>query len=253
MTDRPTSSYAALTGGADGSHPDERPVGAATPDESATGATGQPRWPRVVIVTGTLLALLLLAAAGGVVLGRSGSDGLAVPPADSVDVGFLQDMSVHHENAVQMAAWARDNSADPAVRQLAYDIESGQTAQVGQMRGWLVLWGAPAQSLSGYMRWMTDAEMGMGHTADGVARMPGMASSDDLARLRGSVGPAADVMFLQLMLRHHEGGVPMLGYAMERAARAEVRNLARQMLTAQTAESQVMRQMLTERGAAPLS
>ncbi|QJY47893.1 DUF305 domain-containing protein [Pseudonocardia broussonetiae] len=226
----------------------------ASADELPIESAGPARWPRRVIAAGAVLALLLLAATGGLILGRSGSAGSAVPGTDSVDVGFAQDMSVHHRNAVQMAGWARDSSGDPTVRTLAFDIESGQTAQIGQMQGWLALWDAPAFPVDGYMRWMSDmsTELGMGHVADGRAQMPGMASTEDLARLRASTGPAADVLFLQLMLRHHEGGAGMLSYAAERAGRQQVRNLAAQMLTAQTAESQSIRQMLAERGAAPL-
>ena len=140
------------------------------------------------------------------------------------------------------------------MRQLAYDIESGQTAQVGQMQGWLGLWGAATQSTGGYMTWMADmnAAMGMGHGSDGAAAMPGMASQADLARLRATTGTAADVLFLQLMLRHHEGGAGMLRYAADRATMPQVRNLAAQMLSAQTAESRLMAQMLVQRGAGPL-
>ena len=47
---------------------------------------------------------------------------LSSPTADSVDVGFAQDMSVHHQQAVQMASWERDHTTDPALKQLAFDI-----------------------------------------------------------------------------------------------------------------------------------
>ncbi|MBN9097999.1 MULTISPECIES: DUF305 domain-containing protein [unclassified Pseudonocardia] len=212
-----------------------------------------PRWSRWVIAVGTALTLLLVGATAGLLIERDLSAD-PIPAADSVDVGFAQDMSVHHENAVQMAGWVRDHTADPAVRQLAYDIESGQTAQVGQMQGWLGLWGAATQSTGGYMTWMADmnAAMGMGHGSDGAAAMPGMASQADLARLRATTGTAADVLFLQLMLRHHEGGAGMLRYAADRATMPQVRNLAAQMLSAQTAESRLMAQMLVQRGAGPL-
>lgn len=217
------------------------------------GPGGRPRWARGLIAACLATALVLLGATGGLLLGQPG-DAPATPDLESVDVGFAQDMSVHHGNAVQMAVGTRDRSTDPAIRQLAYDIESGQTAQIGQMQGWLSLWNAPARSTSGYMRWMPDmvTDMGIGHASDGLAAMPGMASAEDLARLRNSTGPAGDVLFLQLMLRHHEGGAAMLRHAADNAELPQVRNLAAQMLTAQTAESQAIRQLLTERGAAPL-
>jgi uncharacterized protein (DUF305 family) len=98
-------------------------------------------------------------------------------------------------------------------------------------------------------------EPGHGHTptaTGGVSAMPGMATDEDLAALRAATGPQLDVLFLQLMLRHHEGGAGMLEYAAERAAEPQVRNLAAQMLRSQTTESDYLRQLLTERGGQPL-
>ena len=82
--------------------------------------------------------------------------------------------------------------------------------------------------------------------------MPGMASTADLTALRAASGPQLDVLFLQLMLRHHEGGAGMLSYAAERAELPQVRNLARQMLSSQTTESDYLRQLLAARGGTPL-
>lgn len=187
-----------------------------------------------MLATGAVLALLLLGAAGGLLITLPG-ELAASPNAGPVDVGFAQDMSEHHLQAVQMASWKREHTADPALRQLAFDIESMQTNQVGRMQGWLTLWGQPLQAQSGVrMAWMTDGSAHGGHgsgagtlPAGGVRRMPGMAGDDELARLRSLSGRQLDVYFLQLMLRHHEGGTGMLSYAAERAGEPAVRNLAR--------------------------
>jgi uncharacterized protein (DUF305 family) len=229
-----------------------------------------PGWARYLVVAGGAVALLLLGAAAGMLIGLPGSGGRVVPSADSVDVGFAQDMSVHHEQAVRMASWERDHTADPQLRQLAFDIESGQSRQIGYMQGWLGLWGASSQATGGYMRWMPAAsmpgtadmpgmagmsdrhDMGASATNPGMSRMPGMASESELRELTTSTGPALDVQFLRLMLRHHEGGRGMLSYAEAHAQEPEVRNMARQMLTAQAAEADYMRQLLTARGATPL-
>ena len=66
-----------------------------------------------------------------------------------------------------------------------------------------------------------------------------MATSDQLRALRAASGEQMDVLFLQLMLRHHEGGVIMLQYASEHASVTEVRNLAAQMLSSQTERERV--------------
>jgi uncharacterized protein (DUF305 family) len=214
----------------------------------------EPRWVRPFIIVAAVVVLLLVGATGGLLIGRSGVP--EVPGADSVDVGFLQDMSVHHQQAVEMASWERDQTTNPELRQLAYDIESTQTGQIGRMQGWLELWGASAQPVGrAYMTWMAGSPTGAHDhsvTASGVVAMPGMASADDLKRLRASSGKELDVLFLQLMLRHHEGGASMLGYAAQNASQEPVRNLAAQMLSAQTAEGSYITQLLTARGGTPL-
>ena len=209
---------------------------------------------RPFVIAAAALVLLLVGATGGLLIGRSGQP--EVPAADSVDVGFLQDMSVHHQQAVEMATWEQEHTTDPELRQLAYDIQSTQAGQIGRMQGWLELWGASAQPVGrAYMTWMAGSPTG-GHdhtvTSAGVPTMPGMASADELKKLRASSGKELDVLFLQLMLRHHEGGAGMLSYAAQNAAQEPVRNLATQMLSAQTAEAQYLKQLLAARGGAPL-
>ena len=208
-------------------------------------------WLRPVLVVVAVLGLLLLGAAAGLLVGLPGESGTQRPSAESVDVGFLQDMTVHHQQAVEMGAWARDHTADPYVGKLAADMETTQNSQIGRMQGWLDLWGAAPLPVGGHMGWM--AEPTHEHAAGTkVPVMPGMASDEDLQALRAATGQQLDVLFLQLMLRHHEGGKVMMDYAAQHASIPQVRNLATQMLTSQTAESDYLRQLLAERGAQPL-
>jgi uncharacterized protein (DUF305 family) len=216
----------------------------------------EPRWVRPFVIVAAALVLLLVGATGGLLIGRSGVP--EVPAAESVDVGFLQDMSVHHQQAVEMASWERDHTTDPVLAQLASDIEATQTSQIGRMQGWLELWGAASLPVGGHhMAWMSvpdgHAHTATGMPAGGVATMPGMASSQELNALRTTTGPQRDVLFLQLMLRHHEGGASMLQYGSTHAAVPQVRNLAAQMLSSQTTEAGYLRQLLTERGGQPLT
>ncbi len=224
-------------------------------DDLPPTARREPGWVRPFVIAAAVLALLLVGTTAGLLMARSTEATVPIPAADSVDVGFAQDMSVHHLQAAEMAAWERDHTANPDLRQLAFDIESTQTAQIGRMQGWLELWGAAGQPVGrAYMTWMTaEAMHGMTMSpSGGVAEMPGMASAQDLKNLRATTGTPLDVLFLQLMLRHHEGGASMLSYAAQNAAQPQVRNLAAQMLSSQTAEADYMKQLLAQRGAAPL-
>ncbi|APE33473.1 DUF305 domain-containing protein [Nocardia mangyaensis] len=228
------------------------------PGDTAPDA-GNRRPAGAVLVLGAI-GLLLLGAVAGVLL-RLPLDKTDEPAPGPVDVGFNQDMSAHHAQAVDMAGVALIASTDNDVRRLAYDILTTQQNQIGRMQGWLQLWGEPNQDIDGYMGWMTGpGSGGHGHSgaADGqampgpVQSMPGMATQEEMTALRQSTGPALDTMFLQLMLRHHQGGVPMLDYAAEYADTTAVRTLAATMSKTQAGESQLMTTMLADRGADPL-
>lgn len=217
---------------------------------------------------------LVAAVAVGVALGfllklPLGDDTVTVPDSESVDVGFSQDMTVHHSQAVEMATIAIAQSQDPAVRNLAYDILTTQQNQIGQMQGWLALWDKPSLPSGEPMQWMghddghdhehgaTDMPSGMAMPdADMVggesAKMPGMATSAEIASLRQNTGTAFDVQFLQLMLRHHQGGLPMMEYGADHGETSVVRDLANTMVKTQNSESELMTQMLAQRGAQPL-
>lgn len=216
---------------------------------------------RPVAIGAAVIAVLLLGAALGMFLTQRtlGSSESATPAAGSVEVGFAQDMSVHHLQAVTMANWARDHSTDQQVKQLAFDIQSTQLEQVGRMKGWLMLWGQPEQATGAYMTWMTQssghdmAGMSMpSSTAASDAPMPGMATNAELAKLRSLSGKDLDVYFLQLMLRHHTGGTAMAQYAHDHTSVEAVKALTQSILDSQAAEMQLMKQMLTARGAQPL-
>ena len=81
----------------------------------------------------------------------------------------------------------------------------------------------------------------------------GMATAEELARLRAARGVDAEVLFLQLMIRHHEGGVMMAKAILPQSTREEVVAMARSIDESQAAEIAAMTEMLAERGAKPLS
>ncbi|MGX7679378.1 DUF305 domain-containing protein [Jatrophihabitans sp. DSM 45814] len=204
---------------------------------------------RAALVAMLVAAALVVAGGVGYVIGHRGG-GSSTPDSSSVDAGFVWDMTVHHRQAVSMAGFTRDHSTDPAVALLAYDIESSQNNQVGQMQGWLDAWGLPVTNPNPVMAWM--AGSGHDHTeADGL--MPGMATQAEIDKLQSLSGKALDVYFLQLMLRHHQGGLPMVQWAATHASEPYVRNAAQKMADSQSGEIILMEQMLRERNASPLA
>uniref|UniRef100_A0AAU2VA49 DUF305 domain-containing protein n=1 Tax=Streptomyces sp. NBC_00003 TaxID=2903608 RepID=A0AAU2VA49_9ACTN len=197
------------------------------------------------------LALAMVFAAAAVLVSSGGDRATAeakstAPTAASADAGFARDMSVHHQQAVEMSFIVRDRTSDEEVRRLAYDIANTQANQRGMMLGWLDLWGLPKNEASRLpMAWMG---MGMQPGADG-ALMPGMATNTDLDKLRKASGRDAEVLYLQLMTEHHKGGIHMAQGCVERCTVGPEKRLAQGMVDAQQSEIDLMAQMLKKRGA----
>jgi uncharacterized protein (DUF305 family) len=164
-----------------------------------------------------------------------------LPGDNSLEAGFARDMMVHHDQAVTMSLLIRDRTTDPRIKTLATDILLTQENQIGQMLGWLNVWGLSATSAEPPMAWM-------GHPMTG--RMPGMASPEELAHLEQLSGTAADAEFLRLMIRHHQGGIPMAEEAQERSTNSQVRSLTTAIVASQGAEITVMQDLLAQKDAA---
>lgn len=225
--------------------------------EDAHGATSSGRrrgWLTGVLVA--VIALGLLVAGGGLAVALGvGRD--EQPTTDSVAAGFSRDMSRHHLQAMEMANLALTETTDPEIRQLAFDISATQTNQLGRMQGWLSLWDLPFNG-GETMAWMSDDAMSDGGmtehdmTGGDAALMPGMTTEAELAELRSLTGTPFDVRFLQLMIRHHQGGRAMAEYGQENSDVDVVERLARSIAETQSAETATMTAMLRARGGEPL-
>lgn len=224
--------------------------------EQETASRPTPTWARALVYTAAALALLLVGATVGLLIGRSENTAeQAGPRPSAVDIGFCQDMSVHHRQAVEMGDIARLRGDTLDVRTLGFDISTTQNGQVGRMQGWLTLWDAPSQAPGDLMTWMSDGHAhdmpAAPEAAEGVP-MPGMATEAEMSKLRKLNGRKFDVYFLQLMLRHHQGGTAMAEYTADHARIPAVRALAQSMVDSQGSEMTTMRAMLRQLGSKPL-
>ena len=198
---------------------------------------------RARIVAGALAALLLLALGYGAgLLTRPGTPGDA-----AADAGFARDMSTHHAQAVEMGMIAYQKATLPDVRTLGGDIAITQQGQVGVMSTWLKDWGLDANSSRPPMSWMPNGQNELVNNL-----MPGMATRQEVDKLKNATGKQVDILFCQYMLRHHLGGIHMVDDVLAQNPQPEVRDLAETMKKNQTAEVSVLRTLLTQLGAQPL-
>lgn len=202
---------------------------------------------RLALPAGVVL-LVSLGVAAGLTIGAW----RATPRDDSPEAGFARDMATHHAQAVDMSFLVRDASTDEELRTLASDIIVTQSTQRGIFMGWLQEWGLPQASARPRMAWMPGHAVMTSATEGGVL-MHGMATEAELRRLREANGAAAEILFLQLMIRHHEGGIVMARAVLMLSHRREVIQMARSIEEGQQVEITRMKELLAARHAQPFA
>jgi uncharacterized protein (DUF305 family) len=191
-----------------------------------------PWWQNPLNIATMLVGIAVIAG----MIGWIGRD-VANPRPNAVDIGFLQDMREHHENAVAISFVFLDLAETrPALRTVARSVILGQGIDIGRMIQML--------------REMGQAEANMGDTSmtwmgmsAAVGSMPGIATSSQLDQLSKSSGSEANQLFVDLMIAHHLGALEMAEYAFGRADLPEVKGLAGSIVQAQRGEIAELRKL----------
>jgi uncharacterized protein (DUF305 family) len=113
------------------------------------------------------------------------------------DVRFMQGMIHHHAQALDMTALVAERTAREDTKLLALRIELSQEDEIGMMQAWLEAVGAAVPSAHD-------------HHQPGVPLMPGMLTAEEMGRLAAATGEDFDRLFLESMIRHHEGALIMV-------------------------------------------
>jgi uncharacterized protein (DUF305 family) len=229
------------------SHPSTKPD-VEERDDELPQRRGRHVWGRLGL---GVVAVLVIVAVGLLIMGPR------TPSDTSAEAGFARDMQAHHAQAVEMAFLLRDKTDDATMRTIAFDIITTQQQQMGQMYGWLRMWGLAQSTSQPAMAWMGTTGGHGTMVMDGTpptggmtqADMPGMATREQLDALRKADGPEAEVLFLRLMIEHHRGGIAMAQAARELASDDNVILLADAIASSQAAEIEQMEQLLQDRGA----
>ena len=212
----------------------------------AADDTVLPWWMNPVNIVLMVVAAALLAGAGGFVFGESRGKG----QKNGSDIGFLQDMRIHHEQAVNMGLIYLDVSAPGmgegsdsrgTLRLIAREIIVHQSNESGRMVQLLRQFDAAETN-------ETDQVMGWMGEPTPLAQMPGYATDDQMQALQQSRGSEADRLFGELMIAHHKGGVHMADHAGMHGTNDEVRAMAASMVKAQRGEIAEMEKLLAEIG-----
>jgi uncharacterized protein (DUF305 family) len=151
----------------------------------------------------------------------------------------MQGMIGHHRQALVMSALvpARTPRRDFAL--MAERITLSQESEIAQMQRWLQQRGEALPAADAHVH----AAMGHGEL------MPGMLTEAELKQLEGARGTEFEKLFLQLMIKHHEGALHMVKqlFASPGAGQdAEIFIFAGDVDADQTAEISRMRALLAQ-------
>jgi len=125
-------------------------------------------------------------------------------PYNAADVDFMSGMIPHHAQAVIMAGWAPTHGARQDVAILCERIVVGQRDEIAMMQQWLRDRGLEVPDATSTRHKMK--MNGMTHEM----LMPGMMSDEQMAALDQARGPEFDRLFLEGMIRHHQGAIDMV-------------------------------------------
>jgi len=164
------------------------------------------------------------------------------PSPREVDVRFMQHMLAHHAQALVMTALVPERSRRDDIRLLAERIDISQRSEIAQMQRLLRERGVAVPSVDS-----THAQHApQPAAADVHASMPGMLGAEEIAQLRNARDAEFDRLFLQYMIRHHEGALTMVAefFATPGAGQgAELFQLASDIDADQRAEIRRMRSL----------
>jgi uncharacterized protein (DUF305 family) len=172
-----------------------------------------------VIVALALFAIIL--APNGA---SASSHGKSLQNLDMNEIMFAQMMIPHHEQAVSMSETALKKSKNQEILALSKQIKSLQSSEKSQLTYWLTA---------------TDSSMTMDHDM----KMSGMLTTKELTSLKRLSGTAFDRTFLQLMIKHHQGAIEMLGLISD-SSNAEALALSKAIKSAQSKEITSMKLLL---------
>ena len=140
-------------------------------------------------------------------------------------------MIPHHEDAITMAEIVSEKAEHQEIKQLAQNIKLTQSEEIEKMRNWYRDW---------YSNDVTNTFSGVGMMSSGMMTMGMMGDSTDIERLKTAEN--FDKAFIEEMIPHHQMAVMMAQMLQSSTSRPEMKQLAKDIIEAQTKEINSMRE-----------
>jgi uncharacterized protein (DUF305 family) len=158
-----------------------------------------------------------------------GASASAAGQFNDADVMFAQQMILRHEQAVAMSDMVlRKTGVHPEVTALAQQVKATQPPEIDQLNSWLDAWGSKQVD-----------DGGQHHGGQGTI------TAEKMRRLDRADGPGGQRLFLQSMIRHHQGAVAMAETEIAEGRHPAAIQLAETIAKRQQQEIETMQELLT--------
>lgn len=145
------------------------------------------------------------------------------------DADFMRAMIPHHQGAIDMANVVLKHGKDARVRWLAGNIIKAQMWEIGWMKRLLLRSNQPINVKTG--------NGAMAQSADTDAKQELLAVHHQMhAEMDVALTGEADADFIRAMIPHHQGAVDMAAWVLTHGRNTATRDLAREIIEAQTGE-----------------
>lgn len=167
------------------------------------------------------LAAISVTALGALLLAGCSTPSQSSSEYSADDIAFAEMMIPHHEQAVEMTELALLNTSNPEILELAQQIKAAQAPEIELMKSWTGV----------------NTSAHAGHTMDG------MLSGGEISNLRDAQGKEFDALFLEGMIKHHEGAIEM-AQATVSSENQSVAELSASIIESQKLEISKMKELL---------
>ncbi len=151
----------------------------------------------------------------------------------SIDAHFIEQMIPHHEDAITMANLALERAEHDEIKTLSQNIMTSQSSEIDKMKEWYKNWygkEVPADEVY---------ERSRGMMKGGGMHMGRMGDESDIDDLKNAEN--FDKVFIEEMIPHHQMAVMMASMLKNGTDRPEMKQLADDIIKAQTEEIEAMR------------
>lgn len=148
----------------------------------------------------------------------------------SLELQFIDTMTVHHQGAVEMAKLARGRTENRQIEIFAEGIIDAQEREIAEMSRWRAKWfGEKPAAVNMAFPGMSEGMQGM-----------------NLSKLENLKGREFDLEFIRQMIPHHEGALKMAEAVRSTDSYAELKKMAETVIKDQTSEIEWMKKKQLE-------